>query len=212
MIATSLRQDWLDIAEIAEEEERLREATKDIHTAFTSAEIRALFRLAVWGPGTGCIVEIGSFLGYSTIWLAHGGQARGTRVYAVDHHKGDKFTGHTNTYEAFMANVDKYVSSNLLKPLVMTSIDAAAWWEKSLRQPIRLLLIDAYHEYEALKSDWNAWKVNLERNNHVVCFHDYAPTATRSAFPDVQRFVDQCPGLLCLAVVEGLWIGKRRLG
>jgi predicted O-methyltransferase YrrM len=50
-------------------------------------EARALFGLAYAGPGEGAIVEIGSFIGRSTIYLAKGAMAAGReRVTAIDPH------------------------------------------------------------------------------------------------------------------------------
>src|SRR5437899_9399700 len=49
-----------------------------------------LYRLARDGEGKGEIVEIGSWMGRSTAWLAAGSRARGReRVHAVDTLEGD---------------------------------------------------------------------------------------------------------------------------
>ena len=46
----------------------------------------ALFDAAARCSGRGAIVEIGSWKGRSTIWLAHGARVAGQRVFAVDPH------------------------------------------------------------------------------------------------------------------------------
>src|SRR5262245_1290122 len=52
-------------------------------------EAYALYLLAAHGPGVGEIVEIGSYLGRSTAWLAAGTKgARREKVTAVDHFEG----------------------------------------------------------------------------------------------------------------------------
>ncbi|MBM2805376.1 MAG: hypothetical protein HW419_3269, partial [Deltaproteobacteria bacterium] len=48
-----------------------------------------LFRLAKRGARLGVIVEIGSWKGKSTIWLAKGSEAvKGQLIYAIDPHTG----------------------------------------------------------------------------------------------------------------------------
>ncbi len=55
----------------------------------TVREGMALFNLAAYGPGKGKIVEIGSFQGKSTIWLARGTMSTNRfPVVAIDPHTG----------------------------------------------------------------------------------------------------------------------------
>jgi hypothetical protein len=72
-----------------EQFEYLRSRFEDVAGFLHPVEGYALFQLAKAGPSTGKIVEIGSFMGRSTCWLAAGSKAAGRRpVVAVDHFRG----------------------------------------------------------------------------------------------------------------------------
>jgi predicted O-methyltransferase YrrM len=66
-------------------------------------EGRLLYRLAAEADPAGCIVEIGSWHGRSTIWLAAGAQAgRGARVVAIDPHSGTYLRPEGETTQAVL--------------------------------------------------------------------------------------------------------------
>ena len=68
---------------------RMSVAVIDIEGYLEPAEGYALMLLAEQGPGLGHIVELGSFKGKSTCWLAHGSKLAGReRVTAIDHFQG----------------------------------------------------------------------------------------------------------------------------
>jgi predicted O-methyltransferase YrrM len=70
--------------------EETRRAAKDVPGWLTDAEGELLFNLAKSCSGKGVIVEIGSWKGKSTIWMARGSQAgHGVKIYAIDPHEGD---------------------------------------------------------------------------------------------------------------------------
>ena len=49
-----------------------------------------LYELALASTATGPLLEIGSYCGRSTIWLAQAAQARQTAVFEIDHHRGSE--------------------------------------------------------------------------------------------------------------------------
>ena len=53
-------------------------------------EGRQLYDWAVAAARLGPVLEIGSYCGRSTLWLAQAAQLHGTVVYAVDHHRGSE--------------------------------------------------------------------------------------------------------------------------
>ena len=141
-----------------------------------------LFELAKATQGRGVVVEIGSWKGKSTTWLALGLRAggRARKIYAVDPHTGS--TEHTAggnrvwTFDEFQANVQKSGVADLVEPIVKPSVDAA----KGFAEPVELLWIDGAHEYEAVLADIAAWTPKLVEGG-VVAFHDSKGEGVRRA-------------------------------
>ena len=130
-----------------------------------------LYSLAA-GARDGCVVEIGSYRGRSTVALALGARAgNGGPVYAVDpmveytgplgfqYGRGDKTRLLLNLLLAGVAE-----SVWLLQT---TSAAAAATWS----QPIALLWIDGDHSYEAVRADVESWTPFLIPGG-IVAFDD----------------------------------------
>jgi glycosyltransferase involved in cell wall biosynthesis/predicted O-methyltransferase YrrM len=147
---------------------------------------RFLYSIAETKRGNGEIVEIGSCFGRSTIYLAEGARhaGRGT-VWAVDPHTGDIAwdLGHVSTYEVFLRNIRKFGVESRVKPLKMTSKEAAHAWN---RTPIRILFIDGWHSYEAVTEDILLWFPHVLPGGLIV-FDDYS----NPEFPGVRQAVDE---------------------
>lgn len=137
--------------------------------------------LAAHGEGVGQIVEIGSFMGRSTCFLARGSKsARREKVHAVDHFSGSPEHQKGGTHEVrdviekgttltrFKENVARAGLSDYIVPIVGNSMTAAAAWKGGV---IRLLFIDGDHSYEASKADFKAWKPHIGPRG-CVAFHD----------------------------------------
>ncbi|MFZ5845704.1 MAG: class I SAM-dependent methyltransferase [Patescibacteria group bacterium] len=112
----------------------------------------------------GVVVEIGSFQGKSTIWLA---QTRQT-VYAIDPHRG-KFSGGASspTYQAFLTHLRQAGVSPYVKPLVKTSRAAARGW----REPIKLLFVDGLHDEVNAHRDFELWSPRVVTGG-IIAMHD----------------------------------------
>ena len=153
------------------------------------AEGYALMTLAARGPGTGAVLELGSFMGRSTCWLANGSKsAFREKVTAVDHFKGSpehqpgeqfecaalKEAG--STFPAFQANLEAAGLADHVEPIVASSEEAAASWQG----PIRLLFIDGDHSYEAARRDFELWSPFVVPGG-VIALHDVgnAPGVTQ---------------------------------
>jgi hypothetical protein len=119
------------------------------------------------------IVEIGSFKGKSTIWLAAGAQeGAGVRVYAVDPHTGcpdlyEQYGSQIWTFPEFELNIERAGVGELVSPIVATSEAAAA----EFSEPIELLFIDAMHDVESVRGDLAAWTPKVVEGG-VVALHD----------------------------------------
>jgi predicted O-methyltransferase YrrM len=135
----------------------------------TRNEWEYLYRLAQLNPQKGVIVEIGSWKGKSTIWLALGSwSVGGEKVYAIDPHKPLPEEGFFEDTEAeFLENIKEAGVETQVVPMMMTSEAAAKGWN----QPIRLLWIDGDHRYEAARRDFLLWEPHIIKDG-IVAMHD----------------------------------------
>ncbi len=113
----------------------------------------------------GSVVEIGSFCGKSTIWLAQGKN----KVYAIDPHKGNvgENEKYPPTYRKFIKNLQTAHVRTSVVPLVKTSEEAAAKWNKK----IKVLFIDGLHDEKNAKQDFDLWSKHVV-NGGVIAIHD----------------------------------------
>jgi len=154
-----------------DELEELRNLAREIDGRLSDSEGELLYNLAKGVPSGQAIVELGSWKGRSTVWLAKGTEAgQRNKVHSIDPHSGSKThisEGETNTYPAFINNLTKAGVQDIVVPLVKTSAEAVKRW----REGIGLLWIDATHEYEDVKRDFLSWEPHLLPGARVA-FHD----------------------------------------
>jgi len=133
----------------------------DLDSATTDAEVEFL-ALRAETANQGTIVEIGSWKGKSTIYLAKGAVCggKGLKVYAIDPHIH-------GTEQIFRNNVKKAGFDNIVVPVVMNSEEAIKQWH----QPISLLFIDGAHDYENVKKDFTLWEPHVMAGG-TIAFHD----------------------------------------
>jgi len=129
-----------------------------------------LYNLARQVLGGYCIVEIGSWKGRSTTWLARGSQD-GDRVpvFAIDPHENT--TTHAQydskgTYEEFIANIKRAGVENIVHPIRDRAETVLPSWDKR----IGLLFIDGSHDYNSVKQDF-LWTRHLAPGG-IVALHD----------------------------------------
>lgn len=113
----------------------------------------------------GEIVEIGSFHGKSTIWLAQGK----SKVYAIDPHKGEveENLKYDPTYKEFVSNLKSASVHNKVVPIIKTSEYASKNWNKK----IKFLFIDGLHDEENARLDFELWS-RYVINGGVIAIHD----------------------------------------
>jgi len=144
---------------------KIFETTKNIEGWLSRQEGFFLYQLA--GKVKGAVVEIGSWKGKSTIWLAGGAK----KIYAIDPHIGSpekkKEYGRVNTFLEFKKNIEASGFKNRIVPIVKTSDKAA----ESFHHPIGLLFIDGSHIYEDVKKDLTLWLPKVRRGGWVL-IHD----------------------------------------
>ncbi len=152
--------------------EEVKKFTNKVEGWLTDKEGETLYNLAKNCKGNGVIVEIGSWKGKSTIWIASGSKSGNkVKVYAIDPHTGSsehqKEGEKIYTFEEFKKNIKNAKVDDIVVPLVKTSEDAA----KNFDEPIELIFIDGAHEYESVKLDFDLWFPKVI-NGGIMAFHD----------------------------------------
>lgn len=135
-----------------------------------------LYRLARDGEGVGEVVEIGSWMGRSTAWLAAGSKdAARERVHAVDTFTGSAehqglavIKNEGTTYHLFAENLERVGLFDHVEPVMASSFDAERRWDG---KPIRLLFIDGDHSYDAVRADFESWSRHVIVSG-VIVFDD----------------------------------------
>lgn len=138
-----------------------------------NCEGRVLYRLAKRCGHRGVIVEIGSWQGKSTVWLAAGTQtATQRKIYAIDPHTGsqehqDQEGKGVWTLDRFKENLQRSGLGDRVVPLVKMSWDAL----QDVSEPIELLFIDGAHDEASVLKDFHDWSPKVVENG-VIAFHD----------------------------------------
>jgi predicted O-methyltransferase YrrM len=149
--------------------DRAARAAAGIEGWLSEAQGRALHQAAAQASGRGAIVEIGSWKGRSTAWLAHGALERGLRVLAVDPHVNSREDPQARTFDAFRDNLNRAGVLQAVDPLVMTSAEAV----RLLTAPVELLFVDGDHSVEGARRDADLWLPRVMTGGTVL-FHDVA--------------------------------------
>ncbi|MDI6704586.1 MAG: tetratricopeptide repeat protein [bacterium] len=151
---------------IEEEIKWVENLTEEVCGGIYPIEAKLLYFLARYGKAKGKIVEIGSYQGYSTIWLGWASKfGKKEKVYAIDPQNTIDLGNNESIFRENMrkAQIDDYVI-----PLIMTSTEAAKDW----KEPIRLLWIDGAHDYENVRNDFLLWERHLVYGG-IIAFHDF---------------------------------------
>lgn len=135
-----------------------------------------LARLAAEVPANLAIVEIGSFQGLSTTYLALGAKTgRGAHVWAVDPWDlpGTVYGKHGYNRPIIRERFEEQLRGarvwSQVTPLQAFSNDAAADYTGP---PIGLLFVDGDHAAESVRSDIAAWTPHLAED-HVIALDDW---------------------------------------
>lgn len=150
-------------------------------------DLALLFALARDLPGDGVTLEIGSFKGLATTALAMGCHLGGRAgVHTVDPHTGDRQDldargiDERPSLEDFRMNIAAAGVDHLVTSHVMTSDDLSLCWDAG---GIRLLFVDGWHSYDAVRSDLANWVPRCDPGS-VVVVDDYRN------YPEVAQAVD----------------------
>lgn len=160
-----------------------------------------LFQLASDLPADATVIEVGSWMGASTCFIAGGLKGR-AKIHAVDNFQGlstcgedaawynrhFKSLGHNSTLDIFKRNFADLGFADRAEPVVSDSL-AAAQSLVALKGRVDFIFIDGDHSYEACKADILAWSPYVKRGG-VIAFHDFGSRAdgvTRAIFEEIKN-------------------------
>jgi predicted O-methyltransferase YrrM len=146
----------------------------------------ALHETAAGYAAVGPIVEIGTYCGKSTIYLAAAARECGQFVVTVDHHRGseenqpgweyhdpglvDSSAGRMDTLPHFRATLTAAGLDGSVIAVVGRSADVARLWGAGLG----MLFIDGGHTDAAAQADYQGWAPHLARGG-ALAIHDVFP-------------------------------------
>jgi predicted O-methyltransferase YrrM len=152
--------------------ERLKEyglahASK-IFTYTTPDELRTLFGIAALLPREATLVEIGSYLGASTCFLAAAVRHSGGVVHCIDTWNNDAMTveSRRDTWQEFHGNLEPVW--NMIR-VIRRPIEELTMAD--LPSNVDFAFIDADHSYAAVRRDFQLVEQTLKRDG-IVAFHD----------------------------------------
>ena len=151
----------------------------------------------------GPVVEVGGYLGRSTLYLASGIAASATscRLYSIDHHHGseemqagwpdhdprlvDPLTGRIDTLARWRAAIDAASVESFVIAVVGDSATVAQDWST----PLSLVFVDGGHGTETCWADYRGWG-QLVAPGGVLAFHDVYPDPADGGRPPYECYLD----------------------
>lgn len=165
-------------------EQRLRDAARDAIGFMPQNEGLALYEAALTVAADDPLLEIGSYCGKSTIYLAAAAKATQSVVYSIDHHrgseehqKGEEYyderlvddEGRVDTFPTFRTTIEAAGLTDWVIPIVARSDIARNMWQT----PLSLVFIDGGHSMEAARKDY-MWASSV-RLGGLLAIHDVFP-------------------------------------
>tara|TARA_B100001121_G_scaffold302257_1_gene314600 strand:- start:526 stop:1152 length:627 start_codon:yes stop_codon:yes gene_type:complete len=158
-----------------------------------------LYNHALSSSKKGPILEIGSYCGKSTIYLATAAKEHNCSVYSIDHHTGseenqvgweyhdielfDEETGKINSFPEFMRNLRKANLLDTVIPIVSDSSLVSRDW----KTPLSMVFIDGSHTMEAAFNDFNNWKDKIIKGG-ILAIHDVFPNPDDGGRPPFEVY------------------------
>ena len=145
-----------------------------------------LYRAALGYGARGPIVEIGTYCGLSTLYLAGAAREIGGLVVTIDHHRGseehqpgweyhdpsliDPGTGRIDTFPVFRATIrDAGLDDHVIAIVARSEAVAAVW-----TTPAAMVFIDGGHTERAAQGDYEGWAPHVISGGALV-IHDVFP-------------------------------------
>jgi predicted O-methyltransferase YrrM len=168
---------------VDEETRRLAEAAPGFMPA---DEGLALYAAALSAIPYGPLLEIGTYCGKSTLYLAAAARETGGVVVTVDHHRGseehqpgweyhdaglvDPAVGRIDTLPVLRRTLHAAGVEDVVIPIVGDSSRVAAVWST----PLGMVFVDGSHTEEAAARDYDGWALKVVPGGRLV-IHDVFP-------------------------------------
>jgi predicted O-methyltransferase YrrM len=193
----------------------LRQAAEAARGFMPPPEGLALYRAAATYAAAGPVLEIGTYCGKSTIYLACAARRAGQVVITVDHHHGseenqpgweyhdptlvDPATGRLDTLPHFRATLAGLGLDEDVIAVVGRSADVARLW----RAPLGLLFIDGGHTEAAAQADYEGWAPRVAIGG-ALAIHDVFPNPADGGRPPYHIYLRAlASGAFTEVAVEG---------
>lgn len=131
-------------------------------------ECREGLKRLIEDNGVRTVVELGSWLGQSTLYMASL-LPEGGKVYAIDHWIDSGDLEKPCVYKQFLSNVIRAQLTERVVPIRTTTTEAAQDWEIE----VDLIYVDASHEEKDVYQDISVWYPIAKRCGAVLCGDDY---------------------------------------
>ncbi len=170
----------MDESFVMEIDEKLLESVKGF---LDKEEGRCLYQMALKASRMGPCLEIGSYCGKSTLYLASACKLNNGILFSIDHHRGseeqqpgepyfdpalvDPRTGRVDTLREFRRTLERAGMEDTVVPVVCSSVVAARQWAT----PLSLVFIDGGHSFESALTDYNAWSGHIIPGGYLL-IHD----------------------------------------
>ena len=142
------------------------------HGHLSENEGVALYKYAKKISINGNAIEVGSYVGKSTVFLAMGVQKRDGTLYCVDTFENqDMSEGLRETYLEFKENTKKFQDLLLVKKGFSNDLRII----QTIPDNLDLVFIDASHDDESVRQDISNYLPKL-RSGGKILFHDYGNT------------------------------------
>ena len=194
----------------------LRRAAEEARGFMPPDEGVALHEAALGVPEGGSpMLEIGSYCGKSAIYLGGAARARGTVLFALDHHRGseenqpgwewhepdlvDPEVGRIDTLPRFR----RAVHDAGLEPSVVAVVGDSPTVGRHWRTPLSLLFIDGGHGTEPAHRDFETWTPWVEQGG-LLAIHDVFPDPADGGRPPYEIY--------CRALASGEFVDVSTCG
>ena len=168
-----------------------------------------LYALALnFAPGN-VILELGSWKGLSTVWLANALKDKNdgkSLIYAVDTWEGSsehkdmlKNYEKDSLFKEFLNNILTAGVSDFVIPLRGDTVSISRLWP--IEREIGLLHIDASHEYDNVKRDFEFWSPFVMKGG-IIVFDDVP------SWPGPNRLITELPKWFQYLSISGVNIGE----
>ena len=138
-----------------------------VHTHMTALELNSLYDLAAEATDTHRALEIGSYLGASSCYLAAALSMHGGQLTCVDTWSNETMPeGERDTLAEFKRN-----TSGVADAITMIRKRSDELTDADLPLPFDLVFIDADHSYPAVKGDFEKVR-GWVRDGGTLVFHD----------------------------------------